>query len=132
MNRQARRSRKRKLSKDNYEKARNIANLIRSIITEVEAFINQIIQDNYDDELVRNLFLKIHMPLKGAMINIEIFNKLTNTIVVYDMTLECLLNLCVSKSLEALMNDKVPKMVMKSQQYKKGENTNRVYLEHSI
>lgn len=132
MNRQSRRTKKKKISKSNYEQARNIANLIRSIITEVETFINQIIQDNFDEELVKNMFLKIHMPLRGSMVNIEIFNRLTNTTVVYDMTIEMLLSHCASKTMEALMNDKVPKMVTKTQQYKKGESTNRVYLEHSM
>lgn len=132
MNRKARRAKGRKISNSDYEQARSIANLLRSIITEVEAFINQIIQDNFDKELVDNLFLKVHMPFKGYIINIEIFNKLTNTTVVYDMTIEELLKFCVSKTLESLMNDKIPKMVLKSQQYKKGESTNRVCLEHSI
>lgn len=123
---------KKKLSASDFEKSRHIANLMRSIFSEIEEFMNQIISDNFDKEIIDNLYSKIQLPVGKFIVNIELFNALTNTIVVFDMPLFELLQLCVSDSVEPLMNDKVPKMVKKSQQYKKTDNTNRVYLEQSI
>lgn len=128
----AKKKKKKQVSASSFEQSRQIANLIRSIFSEIEAFMNKIISDNFDKEIIDNLYSRIQLPTGRFIVNIELLNTLTNTIVVFDMPLFELLQLCVSNSIEPLMNDKVPKMVKKSQQYKKTDNTNRVYLEQSI
>lgn len=125
-------AKKKKMSQGDFEQSKSIASLLKSIFSEIDGFINQIISDNFDKDIVDNLYLKVQLPTGKFIVNIELLNTMTNTIVIFDMPLFELLQLCVSNSLEALMNDKVPKMVLKSQQYKKTDYTNRVYLEKSI
>lgn len=117
------------LPKDRFNQAMNLANLIRSMMNEIEVFIKQIIVDNFSEDIVINLSTRITLSNNGTIVNIEVYNSLTNVCVIYDMTLADLLKFSVSMTLEVLLNEKVPKMVNKSLQYEKTEDTNRVYLE---
>ena len=118
-----------KLPQDRFNQAMNLANLIRSMLKEIEVFIKQIIIDNFSEDIVINLSTRITLSNNGTIVNIEVYNSLTNVCVIYDMTLADLLKFSVSMTLETLMNEKVPKMVNKSLQHKKTKDTNRVYLE---
>lgn len=120
------------LSKAEYESANNIANLIRSIMTEIESFVNQIILDNYPKEVTECLYSRVSLLKGSVLVNIMLFNVNTNTIVNYDIELFKLLQMCSGEGFEYLMNEKVPKMVKKSEEYSKAEEARKVYLEHSI
>mgnify|MGYP001567456269 CR=1 FL=1 len=119
----------RELPEDRFNQAMNLANLIRSMLNEIEVFIKKIIEDNFSEDIIINMSTRITLSNNGTIVNIEVYNSLTDTFVIYDMTLADLLKYSVSKTLEPLMNEKVPKMVDKSIHCKRSSNTNRVYLE---
>jgi hypothetical protein len=128
----AKRRKQKRLGKSETEAARSIANLLRSIITEVEAFVNQIIMDTCSEEMVKNLFLKMNLDKSGLLVMIQLLNVNTNTIVEYDIKLLDLVLHCQMQTLESLMNTQVPKMITMSSDEKKTDNIKTVYLKESL
>ena len=110
----------------------SIMNLLQSIFNEVDTFVKQIALDNFDEEVTMNLSSKVGMMQRGQMVSIEIYNNITNTKVVYDMVIFDLLQFCMSKTLEGLLNEKVIEMVNKSLSQKPSKDMKTVYLDNVI
>lgn len=115
-----------------FTSSKNIAKMLKRILEEVNIFIGDILIDNFDEDTTKNLYSKVIISNTSDNVNFELFNKSTNTIVIYDMPILEFLKYCVSNTLEVLMNDKIIKMVKKSKAYKKEVITRKIYLEHSI
>lgn len=115
-----------------FTSSNNIAKMLKRILEEVNIFIGDILIDNFDEDTTKNLYSKVIISKTSDNVNLELFNKSTNTIVIYDMPILEFLKYCVSNTLEVLMNDKIIKMVKKSKAYKKEVITRKIYLEHSI
>ena len=124
--------RKNQKSSQDLQEIASIVHLLQSIFKEIDTFVKQIVLDNFDEEVSMNLSSKVGMMQRGQMASIEIYNNITNTKVVYDMVIFDLLQFCMSKTLEGLLNEKVIEMVNKSLLEKPSKDMKTVYLDNVI
>lgn len=107
----------------------NMFNITQKMFKEIEEYISQYVSSQFDKETVEDLSVKISLPVRGQLVNIELYSLSKNTIVVYDTPFIEFLMKCSTKTIYPILDEKISKMIHKLQTVKVDDKLQTVYID---
>ena len=108
----------------------NIFFIIQSLFKKIEEYICEYITKQYSKELSEDLYVKVSLPVRSHLVNIEIFSKTKNVIITYDLILSDFLSKCSNSTIYPILDDSIDKMIIKIKKEKKHKKLHKEYLNY--